>query len=85
MAATTMGMKPEDASVSPPLRARKFEKYVDEVPRGGEGTEHLLKLPEGVVRDVLGGNDRGYDLPYGTVKQFEMRIAWAKINDKSGV
>ena len=44
-AAPTMGRKPEDASVSPPLKAMKFERYVDEVPRGGEGTEHLLKIP----------------------------------------
>ena len=31
-AAPTTGMKPEDTSVSPPLKARKFEKFVDEVP-----------------------------------------------------
>ena len=41
------GRKPEEAAVSPPLKARKFEKYVDDVPRGGEWTEHLLKIPEG--------------------------------------
>ena len=49
-AAPVMGRKPEDTSVSPPLKARKFERYVDEVPSWKEGTEHLLKIPEGVVR-----------------------------------
>ena len=57
-AATATGRKPEDSSVSPPLQSRKFEKYIDEVPMGVEGTEHLFKIPEGVVREVLGGNDR---------------------------
>ena len=46
-AAPVMGGKPEDRSVSPPPKARKFERYVDEVPSGGEGTDHLLKIPEG--------------------------------------
>ena len=52
--------------MSPPLKARKFERYVDEEPSGGEGTEHLLKIPEGVVIEVLGGEYRGYDLPEWT-------------------
>ena len=52
---------------------------MDDVPRGGEGNEHLLKIPEGAVREVLGGSDRGYDLPEGTPKELEMRIGWAKI------
>ena len=78
-AAPVAGRKPEEAAVSPPLKARKFEKFVDDVPRGGEGTEHLLKIPEGVVKEVLGGSDRGYDLPEGTPKELEMRIGWAKI------
>ena len=84
-AAPTTGRKPEDASVSPPLKARKFEKYVDEVVSGGEWTEHLLKISEGVVREVLSGNDRGYELQDGTAKELEMRIGWAKINDKAEV
>ena len=42
-AAPVAGRKPEEA----PLKTRKFEKFVDDVPRGGEGTEHLLKIPEG--------------------------------------
>ena len=46
-AAPVMGREPEDTSVSPPLKPRKFERYVDEVPSGGEGTDHLLKIPEG--------------------------------------
>ena len=46
-------MKPDDATVSPPLKARKFERFVDEVARGGYGTEHLLKIPEAAVREVL--------------------------------
>ena len=54
-AAPVMERKPVDTSVSPPLKARKFERYVDKVPSGKEGTEYLLKIPEGVVRDVLGG------------------------------
>ena len=53
-AAPVAGMKPEEATVSPPLKTRKFEKFVDDVPRGGEGTEHLLKIPVEVVREVLG-------------------------------
>ena len=80
-AAPVAGRKPEEAAASPPLKTRKFEKFVDDVPRGGEGTEHLLKIPEGVVREVLGGWDRGYDLPDGTPKELEMRIAWAKIGN----
>ena len=52
-AAQVSGRKPDDASVSQPLKARMFERVVDEVPRGGEGTEHLLKIPEAAVRDVL--------------------------------
>ena len=71
--------KPEEAAASPTLKTRKFEKFVDDVPRGGEGNEHLLKIPEGAVREVLGGSDRGYDLPEGTPKELEMRIGWAKI------
>ena len=31
------------------------------------------------MREVLGGSDRGYDLPEGTLKELEMRIGWAKI------
>ena len=31
------------------------------------------------MREVLGGSDRGYDLPEGTPKELEMRIGWAKI------
>ena len=71
--------------MSPPLKARKFERYVDEVPSVAEGTEHLLKIPEVVVREVLGGEDGGYDLPEGTAEELEMRIGWAKINDKTEV
>ena len=52
---------------------------MDDVPRGGDVTEHLLKIPEGAVREVLGGCDRGYDLPEGTPKELEMSIGWAKI------
>ena len=73
--------KPEEVEVSPPLKTRKFEKFVDNVPRGGDGTEHLLKIPECVVREVLGGCDRGSDLPEGTLKELEMRIGWAKIGN----
>ena len=65
--------------MSPPLKARTFEKFVDDVPRGVDGTEHLLKIPEGAVREVLGGSDRGYDLPEGTPKELEMSNGWAKI------
>ena len=72
-AAPVAGRKPEEAAVSPPLKTRKFETFVDDVARGREGTEHLLKIPEGAVREVLGGSDRGYDLPEGTPKE------WAKI------
>ena len=46
-------MKPDDVSVSPPLKARKFERFVNEVARGGKGTEHMLKIPEAAVREVL--------------------------------
>ena len=49
-AAPVAGMKPEEAAVSPPLKTRKFEKFVDDVPRGGDVTEHLLKIPERAVR-----------------------------------
>ena len=31
------------------------------------------------MREVLGGSDRGYDLPEGTPKELEMSIGWAKI------
>ena len=48
-------------------------------------TEHLLKIPEGVVREVLGGSDRVYDLPEGTPKELEMRIGWAKIGSGEAV
>ena len=65
--------------MSPPLKARKLEKFVDDVPRGGEVTEPLLKITDGVMRVALGGSDRGYDLPEGTPKELEMRIGWAKI------
>ena len=68
------GRKPEEAAASPPLNKRKFEKYADDVPRGGDGTEHLLKTPDGAVTEVLGGCDRGYDLPEGTPEELEMRI-----------
>ena len=78
-AAPVTGRKVDDVSVLPPLKARKFEKFVYDVPRGGEGTEHLLKIPEVAVREVLGGSDRGYHLPEGTPKKLEMRIGWAKI------
>ena len=73
-AATVTGRKPDDATVSPPLKARKFERFVDEVTRGGECTELLLKIPEAAVMEVLGGSDRGYDLPDGTPKELEMMI-----------
>ena len=73
-AAPVTGRKPDDATVSPPLKTRKFERFVDEVARGGECTEHLLKIPDEVVREVLGGSDRGYDLPDGTPKELDMRI-----------
>ena len=36
-AAPVAWRKPEEAAVSPPLKARKCEKFVDDVPRGGEG------------------------------------------------
>ena len=62
-----------------PLKTRKFKTFVYDVSRGGEGTEHLLKIPEVGVREVLGGSDRGYDLQEGTRKELEMRIGWAKI------
>ena len=62
-AAPVAWRKPEEAAVSPPLKTRKFETFVDDVSRGREVTEHLLKIPEGVVREGLGGGDRGYDLP----------------------
>ena len=34
-AAPVAGRKPEEAAVSPPLKTSKFERYVDDVPRGG--------------------------------------------------
>ena len=64
-AAPAAKRKPEDTSVSPPLKARKFEKYIDEVQSGGDGTENLLRIPEGVVRNVLSGNDRAMSYPRG--------------------
>ena len=57
-AAPVAGRRTEEAAVSPPLKTRKFEKLVDDVPRGGDWTVHLLKIPEGAVREVLGGCDR---------------------------
>ena len=33
-AAPVAGRKPEEAAVSPPLKTRKFEKFVDDVERG---------------------------------------------------
>ena len=84
-AAPVTGRKPDDATVSPPLKARKFERFVDEVPRGGEGTEHLLKIPEATVREVLGGSDRGYDLPDGAPKELEMRIGWTRFGSREAV
>ena len=80
-AAPVAERKPEEADVSPPLKARKFYKVVDDVPRGGEGTEHLFKITEVAVREVLGGCDRGYDLPEGTPEELSMRIGWARIGD----
>ena len=68
-AAPVTGRKPDDASVSTPLQASKFERFVDEAPRGGDGTEHLLKIQEAAVREVLRGSDRGYYLPDGTPKE----------------
>ena len=38
-AAPVAGRKPEEAAVLPPFKTMKFERYVDEVPRGGDGTE----------------------------------------------
>ena len=38
-----------------------------------------MKIPEASVREVLGGSDRGYDLPEETTKELEMRIGWANI------
>ena len=34
-AAPVAWRKPEEAAASPPLKTRKFEKFVDDVPRGG--------------------------------------------------
>ena len=79
------GRKHDDATVSPPLKKMKYERFVDDVPRGGEGTEHLLKIPEAAVREVLGGSDRVYDLPDGTPKELEMRIGWARIGSGEAV
>ena len=44
-AAPVTGSKPEETCVSPPLNVRKFGKFVDDAPRGGDGAEHLLKIP----------------------------------------
>ena len=52
------GRKPEDTSVSPPLKARTFEKYIYEAAKVADVKENLLRIPEGVVRKVLSGNDR---------------------------
>ena len=82
-AASVAGRKPEEAAVSPPLKARKFEKYIDEVPKGADGKEHLLRISEGVVREVLSENYRGYELQDGVPKELEMMIGWAKSNDKT--
>ena len=51
--------------MSPQLKTMKFERFVDDLPRGEEGTDHLLKIPEVVRRQVQGGSDHGYDLPVG--------------------
>ena len=40
-----------------------------------------MKIPEGAVKEVLGGCDRGYDLPERTPKELEMRIGWTKIGN----
>ena len=53
--------------------------------RGEDGTEHLLKIPEAAVREVLGGSDLGYDLLDGTPKELEMRIGWARIGNGEAV
>ena len=37
------------------------------------------------MREVLGGCDRGYDLPEGTPKELEMRIGWAKVGDGEAI
>ena len=84
-AAPVAGRRPDEVEVLPPLKTRKFEKFVDDVPRGGDGTEHLLKIPEGVVREVLGGCDRGYGLPEGTPKELEMKIGWAKVGNGEAI
>ena len=44
-------------------------------------TQHLLKIPEWAVKEVLGGCNRGYDLPEGTPKELEMMIGWARIGN----
>ena len=48
-AAPVAGRNPEEAAVSPPLKARKFERFVDDVPTGGEWTEHLYQFVDLVV------------------------------------
>ena len=53
--------------------------------RGEDGTEHLLKIPEAAVREVLGGSCRGHNLPDGTPKVLEMRIGWARIGSGDAV
>ena len=42
-------------------------------------------IQEGVVREVWSGNDCGHELPDGTANDLEMRIGWAKIDDKAEV
>ena len=69
-AAPVTGRKPEEVEVSPPLKTRKFEKFVDDVPRGGDGTEHLLKIPEGAVREVLGAAIVGMTYPRGRLRSW---------------
>ena len=44
-----------------------------------------MKVPEGVVKEVLGGEDRGYYLPEGRSEKLESHIGWANINDKAEV
>ena len=43
----------------------------------------MLKIPKGVVREVMSGNDRGYELTDGTANELEIRIGYYKINDKA--
>ena len=44
-AAPVAGRKPEEVEVSPPLKTRKFEKFVDDVPRGEIGRNIFCKFP----------------------------------------